>query len=51
MLRRLAVILSLLAVILSAAKDLRFLDSAAYGELQRCFAPLSMTPFILTPDF
>ena len=51
--RRLAVILSLLDVILSAAKDLRscFLDSAAYDELQRCFAPLGMTAFILTPDF
>jgi hypothetical protein len=49
----LAVILGLLAVILSAAKDLRscFLDSEAYDELQRCFAPLSMTAFIPTPDF
>jgi hypothetical protein len=46
------VILSLLAIILRAAKDLRscFLDSAAYDELQRCFAPLSMTAFILTPE-
>ena len=45
MLRRLAFILSLLAVILSVAKDLRFLDSAAYGELQRCFAPLRVCDF------
>jgi hypothetical protein len=50
MLRRLAVILSLLAVILSAAEDLRFLDSAAYDEPQRCCAPLSMAAFILTPE-
>jgi hypothetical protein len=46
---------TLLAVILiprSREKDLRscFLDSPAYDELQRCFAPLSMTGGILTPD-
>jgi hypothetical protein len=52
---RLTVIGSLLAVILipqSREKDLRscFLASPASDELQRCFAPLSMTGCILTPE-